>query len=348
MKKRLIANILSICVLLGAVLPLAYATEDSTEETTEETAEETEETFSTEKEGTCGDDLTWVLDGHTLTISGSGEMDAGSPWEFYKDSIYEVIFDGDITTVGDGAFESCNNLETVDFGDALVEIGAKAFYSCNALEEVYLPDTFRKFGAECFRDCENLEKVFCEGPMPSFKSSCLYNDHTVEVYFSYQTPWPAAEIERLMSNFGGRVYVTVGDAEAFNRETQEIKPEKTERTVETTEAVTEETMPAETEPATVPVTEAPTEPATVPTTRPATEPPTEPVTEPAAETESTFVLAEETIFPGMEAEETEKEEKEGGISVLVWVLIAAGGVTGLVVLALVIRSISHKGGRYAD
>lgn len=342
MKKRLIANFLSICVLLGAALPLAYATEDATEETTEETVEETGGTFSTEKEGTCGDDLTWVLENHTLTISGSGEMDEGSPWEFYKDSIYEVIFDGDITTVGDEAFASCNNLETVDFGDALVEIGAKAFYSCNALEEVYLPDTFRKFGAECFRDCENLEKVFCEGPMPSFKSSCLYNEHTVEVYFSYQTPWPAAEIERLMSNFGGRVYVTVGDAEAFHRE-----EEKPERTVETTEAPTEETLPAETEPATVPVTEAPTEPATVPSTQPQTEAATEPAAESAAETESTFVLAEETIFPGMKAEETEMEEKEGGISGLVWVLIAAGGVTGLVVLALVIRGISHKGGRYS-
>jgi len=153
MKKPLILFILAISLLLSLAAP-AFATEttEATEETTEateETKEETKKKYSTKKNGECGDDLTWVLDGATLTITGEGEMDDGCPWEFYKDTIETVIFNGEITTVGAGAFESCNKLEDIYFGNALVEIGEKAFYA-SPLEAIALPETVTAIGWRAF------------------------------------------------------------------------------------------------------------------------------------------------------------------------------------------------------
>lgn len=362
MKKRLILGLMTLTMLLSLALPVMA---EETTEATEETVEETRREFSTEKEGECGDDLKWKLEGHTLTITGSGEMDDGCPWEFYKDTIERVIFQGEITTVGAGAFESCNNLEEIYFGDSLVEIGEKAFYSCNALEQILVPDSFRKFGAECFRDCENLDSVFCEGPMPSFKSSCMYNDHTVVVYFSQQTPWPWEEIDRLMSNFGGRVYAQMGSPEEWEAIYEDMDALKSEA------PVAAEDEPEETVVQTEPETQAATEP--VPTVPPL--PVTEtvpyaenaPETEPVAQvTEATEAMAAETqpsepvelvfVEPerDMDTGETEPKSLEENIAEKMsgfnWGLVIAifGGLVVLLILALIIRGFSHKGGKYSD
>ncbi|MBO7253276.1 MAG: leucine-rich repeat domain-containing protein, partial [Oscillospiraceae bacterium] len=299
MKSRLLICFAALTLLVSLLLPFgAFADSDdeTTPETTAETTAETTSRYSMDKNGTCGKDLTWRLEDHTLIISGSGKMDAGSPWEFYKDTIHTLILDGPITTIGDEAFAYCNNLQYIDFGDSLVEIGTQAFYSCNAIEAVKLPASFRKFGSECFRDCENLEVIFCEGPMPSFKSSCLYNDHTVKVYYTNQTPWPAQEVERLMSNFGGRIYVTSGSEDVLDPYFEDMP--------DTTAVVPETTVPettAETEPETVPTT-APTVPATTAETEPETTAAAA-ATEPQ-ETAPVFALESEPIFV------TEADEEE--------------------------------------
>lgn len=359
MKKRLILSILAVSLLLSLAVPaMATETTEATEETTEATEETKEERkkYSTAKNGECGDDLTWALDGNTLTITGSGEMDDGCPWEFYKDTIETVIFNGDITTVGAGAFESCNNLENIYFGDALVEIGEKAFYSCNALETILLPNTFRKFGPECFRDCENLENIYCEGPMPSFKASCLYNDHTVVVHYTMQTPWPQEEVSRLMSNFGGRIYAQMGSADGWEAVREEIANLRSEHpvaevteveetvaeTVPETEPVVAETVPVMTQPVVVePV------PVQVVETAAATEPVVQEESQPL---ELVFVEPEMDLDTG----ETEPKTLEENIADRVsdfnwgWVIAGFGGLVALLVLALVIRGVSHKGGKYSD
>ena len=60
--------------------------------------------------GTCGDDLTWVLDDeYTLTISGSGAMSDYSvdeaPWyASYQTSIKSIVIEDGVTSIGSGAF----------------------------------------------------------------------------------------------------------------------------------------------------------------------------------------------------------------------------------------------------
>ena len=302
--------------------------------------------------GTCGEGMSWKLENYTLTVSGSGEIEDGCPWEEYKSKIDHVVLTGGVTKVGANNFNGCDRLETVDFGDALVEIGEKAFYGCEDIVYIHLPDTFRTFGAGSFRECISLKYVYCDGPMPRFNDSCLWTGNYIAVFYPSTNPWPQESVSQLVSNFGGRLGIMMGnyDAASVAAELAEAEDDdtETEATEASTEAPTEAPTEAAAEPAaaavTVPVTEA-TEPETQPTetTVPETEETTVPTTEAVETTEATEVTEEET-------EETEPRtvaEKVGGDG---WIgmVIVAGVLTFLLAGAMIFRSISRKGGQYTE
>lgn len=347
MKKRLIINLLAVCLLLTMLSPVAFATETAdptettaaaAEETTETAAEET--TVPTEApteptqtpvatSGTCGDGLTWELDGGTLTVSGSGEMDDGAPWEAYKDRITSVIFTGGVTTVGAEAFMDCENLTSVSFGGSMREIGTAAFKNCTGLTSISLPSTFRRFGAESFMGCTGLKEVHCSGSMPSFNGNCLWTGNYITVYYPVNNAWPLEYVEELENNFGGRLEILSSAGDDPYKYTEPVETE------ETTETTPEET--------TVPTTEETTEPTVEPTTMPTAESVTEVTTEATAAPVQTEEITETTEESAVPAE----EEDEGG-SGLVWLFVVPVVLTVVIICALLLRGMRSKGGKYAE
>lgn len=329
MKKRLSLSILAACLLLTMILPTAYATETTApEETTEATEETVAPAFSTAASGTCGNGLTWELNGSTLTISGSGEMDAGSPWEYHKDKIKKVVFTGGVTKVGEEAFAEFDELTSVDFGSAMKEIDTRAFYACEGLTTIHLPATFRRFGVESFRECSNLTTVYCDGGMPSFNGNCLWNGNYITIYHPTNNPWPQEAVEQLVNNFGGRLEVLGANIEVLS--TDEKTPAATEKAEQTKAAA---------EPATEPTTEPTTEPATVPTTQP-TEAATEPATVPATVPEATETIPETTT-------PAQLPEQAGDFNWL-WLILVPAGLAAVILIALIIRIVGGKDGRYTE
>ena len=339
MKKRIILNFLIAALLVAALAPVAYALENVNIAS-----------------GTCGEGITWSLDGYTLTVSGSGEMEDGAPWADHKDHIEHVVLTGGITKVGKEAFYKYDRIETVDFGDALVEIGDKAFYGCEDIDYIHLPDTFRKFGAQSFRACESLKFVYCDGPMPRFSDSCLTTGNYISVFYPTNNPWPWEYTSQLVQNFGGRLGIMMGnfDESAVMENLAAYEPteetEAAEETTEATEAPTE-AIQAATEAATEPVVVAAvvTEPVTE-----ATEAPTEaPVETTVPETtQETTAAVEETAEPtelDLFTEPTEAaEEPAKKLKSNSWIgLVMIGGVlTFLISGAMIFRSVSKRGGRY--
>ena len=86
-----------------------------------------------EDSGTCGENLTWKLEGTTLTISGSGDMEDYSssveaPWsELTFDTL---IIQDNVTSIGADAFSKCTNLKSVTIPDSVKSIGVSAFWEC--------------------------------------------------------------------------------------------------------------------------------------------------------------------------------------------------------------------------
>lgn len=161
MKKRLLSAMLAVCVVLGFLPGTARAAEviDS---------------------GTCGDNLSWTLDGGgTLTISGTGDMenyaiiniydnDGGfgyqsggykqRPWP-EPDNVKTIIIESGVTSIGSSAFEAYNALERVYIADSVEIIGAFAFGYCSQLKSVKMPIKLDRIEGLAFRCCTNLPEI---------------------------------------------------------------------------------------------------------------------------------------------------------------------------------------------
>lgn len=191
MKKRLIAGIISLCIVgnIGFIpesISPAVALAESTETAT----------F-----GTCGENLTWSLDSEgTLTISGTGDMNDEIPWNFEIESIKKVIIQNGVTNIGDGEFSRYQSLTSITIPDSVTSIRYCAFYGCTSLESItilnpeceiydseeaidsgsvikgYNNSTAQAYAEKYNRTFESL----CEAPTPEYSLSDLNGDKFID------------------------------------------------------------------------------------------------------------------------------------------------------------------------
>ena len=111
--------------------------------------------------GTYGGNLSWTYDGDkTLTISGTGAMpDNQRPWQDYKDSIYRVIIENGVTSIGYRAFWEYSNIEQVSIPNSVTTIGAYAFWHCYGLKTVIIPNSVKTIEGDAFFACRSLTTV---------------------------------------------------------------------------------------------------------------------------------------------------------------------------------------------
>ena len=113
---------------------------------------------------TWGDNISWTLDSEgTLTITGDGDMYteqmSDSPWIDYKDQVTNVVFNGNITSISNRAFQEHTNLKSITLPDTITEIGLRAFAECPNLETVNMPENLIQIGMGAFINCTALESV---------------------------------------------------------------------------------------------------------------------------------------------------------------------------------------------
>lgn len=339
--KRMIVNLMAVCLLLCSLAPAAMALGPS-------------------DSGTWGENITWKLEDYTLTVSGEGEMEDGCPWEKYESKIEHVIIADGVTKIGAKAFYGFDSIETVEFGNTLVEIGSNAFRGCDDIDYIHLPATFRTFGASAFQECASLKYVYCEGPMPKFSSGCLWTGNYISVFYRTDNLWPVDAVHSMVSAYGGMMGINMGnfedavlDAEVVENHKDEDEEDQeeteaaqeTEATEETVKETVEETVAVvAAEVVTVPETEPETEPAVTETepTEAETEPATVPTTMPEETEAETVAAAEETEEPAA--------EEENGLEGKSWIglVLIAGVLTFFIVGALIFKIASRRGGRYTN
>ena len=107
-----------------------------------------------EQSGTCGDGVTWSLDGSgTLTISGSGPMDSGEFWDASTQYIERIVIEDGVTGIGGSAFMNLDSLTSVTIPDSVVSIGDYAFALCASLTGISIPDSVTSIGMYAFAGC---------------------------------------------------------------------------------------------------------------------------------------------------------------------------------------------------
>lgn len=141
--------------------------------------------------GTCGENLTWVLDAYgVLTISGTGEMSAFVPdvQSKFGFQIHELVVEEGVTTIADrdlpvGLYSNCifrvslpstlkrigsnafwqNPFYTIQFPDGLLEIGSSAFEISCLFGSLRIPGSVERIGEAAFRETGLTELVLEDG-----------------------------------------------------------------------------------------------------------------------------------------------------------------------------------------
>ena len=223
--KRTVTFLVLLCLLLSLSLPVSAA-----------------------ETGTCGDNVTWTLEGSTLTIQGKGAMydfPNGAPWDAHKDTITTLVF-VDVTYIGSDAFRDYDNVSSIRFGYGLYEIGPRAFLDCDRLTEITLPGSFKIFGERSFESCTYLKRINCEGYFPTFRQNCLWDTYC-DIYYPAERPWSIGPIRDLTKAFHGRIRFLASDGTdplATEETTEPTTDPTTDPTTEPSSDPTETTAPA--------------------------------------------------------------------------------------------------------
>ena len=117
--------------------------------------------------------MTWDIQGNTLYIEGNGIMenyelegqgfDGPAPWYSSRLDITKIVFEGNITSIGDYAFAYFENLTDVNIPASVRKIGKGAFGACSSLESIIIPKTVKAIETGAFATCSSLDAIYYTG-----------------------------------------------------------------------------------------------------------------------------------------------------------------------------------------
>ena len=109
-----------------------------------------------------GDNVTAIVDGDTLTLTGTGSTYDSSWWFediIYTDGIKNIIVEDGITSLGNEIFYYFSKVNTIKLPTSLRRIGSNAFEGCKALENLIIPEGVTELGENSCRACLNLKSI---------------------------------------------------------------------------------------------------------------------------------------------------------------------------------------------
>ena len=106
----------------------------------------------------------WTLVDGVLIIYNDNAMGnavsiSQMPWYSKRKEIREVIIKSGVTQINSGAFNGCENLETVKSAETITSIGNYAFNDCKKLTDIVIPKSVTEIGYQAFGYCTSLKAV---------------------------------------------------------------------------------------------------------------------------------------------------------------------------------------------
>lgn len=179
--------------------------------------------------------IEWNFDAETgtMTVSGVGRMD-----DYYNiigglltnklspawgnSSIKHVVVEEGITYIGEGAFQECDNLETVSLPDSLREIGSWSFYeSCAKLKSIEFPAGVRRIGEFAFTAPYNTNigewtEIKFYGNPPVIEEYGLFSDFDGVVFYPASSGWTSEAMAEYEEENGAEIIWKAWDAPALD------------------------------------------------------------------------------------------------------------------------------------
>ena len=81
-----------------------------------------------------------------------------------------MTFDGDVTQIGQNAFQGCVTLSSVDIPKSVTVLGSHAFWNCSGLTSIEIPNSVTSIGINPFAGCTDMTTIVVESDNPVFDS----------------------------------------------------------------------------------------------------------------------------------------------------------------------------------
>ena len=101
----------------------------------------------------------------------------------YVDNIGFLIFEDDVTAIGERAFQAATTLTSITIPSTVTSIGDGAFMGCSSLKSIDIPSSLTSVGESAFSGCISLEKF--TGPFATSDGRCLVRDGELIAFAPY-------------------------------------------------------------------------------------------------------------------------------------------------------------------
>lgn len=116
-----------------------------------------------------------------------------APFAFYNTDIENITIPASVTSLGQGAFSECKDLQTITFiGNNISEFPNLLFNNCKALAEISIPEGVSEIGECVFKECSALRKIVFPSTLSKMGGWNFDNnsyDTTLNVYISSLSQW---------------------------------------------------------------------------------------------------------------------------------------------------------------
>ncbi|MBQ7810353.1 MAG: leucine-rich repeat protein [Clostridia bacterium] len=75
-------------------------------------------------------------------------------------NLESIVIPQSVKTIEKNAFAFCDKLKTISIPEGVEALGDEAFYKCTSLESIYIPDSVTDAGYRTFYGCDNLKTIY--------------------------------------------------------------------------------------------------------------------------------------------------------------------------------------------
>ena len=114
-------------------------------------------------------------DGNIVTPNEISAFGVNIVSNTYENGQGVIVFDGDVTSIGDWAFYYCWKLVSVTIPDSVISIGETSFIRCESLTSIAIPDSVTSIGYAAFQDCSSLTSITIPESVTSIGGYAFYH-----------------------------------------------------------------------------------------------------------------------------------------------------------------------------
>lgn len=122
-----------------------------------------------------------------------------------------------VTTIGESAFQNCDNLTEISLPNSITTIGKSAFSDCDNLTKISLPNSVTTIGQFAFSDCDNLAEISLGKSVAEIGSGVLSRCENLTTIYSLNPTPPTFESDEFTNKqyINMNVYVAKGSLAAY-------------------------------------------------------------------------------------------------------------------------------------